>query len=86
MLKAHSATNLGLKLFLDSSPALPTVLGISVLENHMVLERHLKNFCQRHTVMCWYEEECFSFETAEPWLKNKQHHSLYPSVLRYILR
>lgn len=51
----------------------------------MVLERHFKNFCQRHTVTCWYKEECFSFETAEPWLKNERHYSLYPSVLHYIL-
>lgn len=27
----------------------------------------------------------FSFETAEPWLKNKWYHPLYPSFLHHIL-
>lgn len=84
--KARSATNLGLKPFLDGFVALQlcfTVLGISALENHIFLERCLKIFHQRHTVMSRYEQESFSFGTAE--LNNERHRSLCPPVLHHTL-
>lgn len=45
----------------------------------------IKNLLPKESFDALVGEETYSFDTAEPWLKNRPHHSLYPSVLQHIL-